>query len=70
MFGGCGALGRKGEVVRLGLRGWVWRIGLGNGRGCGSDGRICMWCCRGRVCRVMLRRVFVACRVVFVIREA
>ncbi len=69
LFGGCGVLGGDGEVVRLCLRGWVWGIGLGNSKRCGSDRRFCMWCRGGRFCRLKLRRVFVVWRVVFVIRE-
>ena len=69
LFSRGGALGRKGLVVRLGHRGWVWRVGLGNGRGCGSGIRFCMWCHGVRVHRVMLRRVYIAWGVVFIIRE-
>ncbi len=66
-FGAFGALGRRCRDVRLDRRGWVWRVGLGNGRGYGSDSGFCMWCRGGRGCRGMLRRIFVAYGVVFVI---
>ena len=70
LFGRCGVLGRNGEGVRVGLRGWIWGMGLGNSRRCGSVHRFCMWCRRGGFCWLKLRRVFVVWRVVFIIREA